>query len=329
MPVSVVMCVYNERAHVAEAIESVLRQSYRDFEFIIIDDGSTDGTGEIIDRSAASDPRIKIIRNRHNKGMPIATLNEAIFLAQNELIARLDSDDVMLPNRLERQIAFMNAHPNLSVAASYSYLIDGRGRIIGRTMPEVDIDRAKATCNSSFFVEIVHPTVMMRKAHFAAIGGYRPLPLLEDRDLWGRFVTHGYEVAVQEEFLLLNRRHSGNISFEQYNRGWQIGNLVNENTGRRMRGLSELDMAEYEATRGFLWRVNDHRERISTFYFRKAVLSFASSDWLRLLPSLALAVALSPIYISARAARKILLRRVAGAPGSADESPAESKSRSP
>jgi glycosyltransferase involved in cell wall biosynthesis len=312
MPVSVVMSVYNERAYIGEAIESVLRQSYRDFEFIIIDDGSTDGTGEIVDRFAASDPRIKVVRNRHNKGMPITLLNEAIFLAQNELIARFDSDDVMVPIRLERQVAFMNAHPNVSVAGSYSHLIDSRGRIIGRTMPEVDADRARATGKSSFLVEMVHPTVMMRRAHFAAVGGYRPFPVLEDRDLWGRFVTRGYKLAVQEEFLLLNRRHSGNISQEQYNVGWQIGNLINENISRRLRGLSELDMPEYEATRGFLWRVNDHRQRVSTLYFRKAVLSFASSDWLRLLPSLALAVALSPIYISVRAARKILLRQVAG-----------------
>src|SRR5580700_8304308 len=98
MPVSVVMSVYNERTYIGQAIESVLQQSYRDFEFIIIDDGSIDGTGEIVDRFAASDPRIKVVRNRHNKGViPITSLNEAILLAQNELIARFDSDDVMLP----------------------------------------------------------------------------------------------------------------------------------------------------------------------------------------------------------------------------------------
>ena len=174
MPVSVVMCVYNDRAYIGEAIESVLRQSYQDFEFIIIDDGSTDGTGEIVDRYVASDPRIKLIRNRDNNGMPITILNEAIFRAKNELVARFDSDDLMLPNRLERQIAFMNAHPNVSVAASYSYLIDSHGRIMGRTMPDVDVERAKATCNLLLFLEIVQPTVIMRRAHFAAIGGYRP-----------------------------------------------------------------------------------------------------------------------------------------------------------
>ena len=113
---------------------------------------------------------------------------------------------------------------------------------------------------------------------------------------------------MQKEFLLLNRRHSGNISLEQHKFGWQMGNLIYENTRRRLRGLSELDMDEYQKSRGVMWRLNDHRLRISMFHFRKAALSFASNDWSRLLPSLALSVALRPIHIPARVVSKIVLR---------------------
>ena len=124
---SVVMPTYNDSRHLAAAIESILDQTFRDFEFIIIDDCSTDKTPEILEQYRCQDTRIRIVRNAENLGVA-RSLNKAIALTQSPFIARMDGDDLSLPTRLEKQIAYMQAHPEVGVLGTQNIFIDEQGQ---------------------------------------------------------------------------------------------------------------------------------------------------------------------------------------------------------
>lgn len=116
--VSVLMPAYNSEKYIAEAIESILNQTFTDFEFIIINDGSTDGTSKIVRKYATRDPRIKFIDNKRNQGL-IAVLNQGLDLCTGEYIARMDSDDISRPERFKLQVDYMDAHPNVGVVGAW------------------------------------------------------------------------------------------------------------------------------------------------------------------------------------------------------------------
>ena len=112
--ISVLMTAYNSQQYVAQAMESILNQTFSDFEFIIINDGSTDDTARIIRQYATRDSRIKFIDNKVNKGL-ISVLNQGLELCKGEYIARMDSDDISIPTRFALQLEYMDAHPDVGV----------------------------------------------------------------------------------------------------------------------------------------------------------------------------------------------------------------------
>ena len=116
--VSVLMPAYNSEKYIAEAIESILNQTFSDFEFIIINDGSTDKTAEIVDGYARADKRIKFINNKKNQGL-IAVLNQGLDLCRGEYIARMDSDDIAINDRLEKQVAYLDANPHVGAVGGW------------------------------------------------------------------------------------------------------------------------------------------------------------------------------------------------------------------
>ena len=141
--VSVVMPVFNAARFVAEAVESVLGQSFGDFELIAIDDGSTDGSGEILDRYAGKDCRIKV-RRRENRGI-VASRNEGLEMTSGELIAVLDSDDVAMPDRFALQVEFLGKHPECVAVGGAALVIDATSApICAWDFPEMhqEIDQA-------------------------------------------------------------------------------------------------------------------------------------------------------------------------------------------
>lgn len=184
--ISVVMSVYNGSPYLREAIESVLAQTYSDFEFIIIDDGSTDASAEII-RSYA-DSRIRFIQ-QPNAGLPSA-LNTAIHASCTGLIARMDCDDICLPERLQTEFEYMNEHPDIVLIGSAANYMDVDGNHIGKVVMPVDEYQIRKSFPESPFI---HPTVMFKKEAFERAGGY-PEHLRwggEDTVLFGRLARHG------------------------------------------------------------------------------------------------------------------------------------------
>ncbi len=187
--ISIIMSAYNEARHIGCAIESILAQSFSDWELIVIDDGSRDTTTEIVEGYAARDSRIRLIRNETNLGLP-ASLNRGIGAAKADLIARADADDINLPRRLEVQHEYMRDHPEVDVVGTGAYLLDIEGRrVTAVALPATHEELERLPFLGSHFF---HPSVMTRKAFFEKAGLYDPGYLrTEDKELWLRGLARG------------------------------------------------------------------------------------------------------------------------------------------
>jgi alpha-1,3-rhamnosyltransferase len=305
MFVTVLMPTYNRRNYVADAIESVLGQQHADFELIVVDDCSTDGTAEIVERYARQDDRIIAIHQTMNKG-PAEACNAGLALARYDLIARLDDDDLMLPSRLDQQIEFMRTHPDTTVVSSWAYLIDEAGRTIGQSCPKVDLELGLATLNPALFLEIIQPATMYRKDDVLKVGGYRSVKL-EDRDLWGRLVTCGYKIAVQPQFLVRHRRHGNSLMTTQLEKLFEFGDYIDFNIVRRLRGEAEISLPQYQklvASASLMRRLSGKRRRTSQIAFRRATVFYSSRAWLPFAGNVAIATALAPFVTVRRAWEK-------------------------
>lgn len=196
--VSVVMAVYNGERYLSAAIESVLSQTFTDFEFIIINDGSTDGTLAILE--SYDDARIVLANNQENIGLS-RSLNKALALAQSDYVARMDADDVALPHRFEKQFAFLEAHPEIGILGSHCRLIDLHGQVKGLyRAPENDLQiRWRSLIANPFW----HPTVMIRRHVLVQTGlSYdRALQTSQDYDLWVRMLKSTRGANLKEPLL--------------------------------------------------------------------------------------------------------------------------------
>jgi glycosyltransferase involved in cell wall biosynthesis len=180
--VSVIMAVYNGERNLAEAVESILGQTFTDFEFIIVDDASTDRTPHILRRYALKDDRVTILTNDVNRERSVSR-NLALARARAELVAVMDADDFAPPDRLEKQAAFMRAHPEITVCGGIMSGYDRPGEIW--RVPE---GNEEIRVHLFFESSICHPTAMYRKERVLGLaGGYdSAFPLAEDYDLWAR-----------------------------------------------------------------------------------------------------------------------------------------------
>lgn len=241
------MPVWNGEVHLREAIDSILAQTFRDFEFIILDDGSTDATPSILEEYQKRDPRIRIIQLTH-EGIVVA-LNRGVQEAKAEWIARMDCDDVAHPMRFEKQLACIAQNSN-AVLCHTSVLHIGETHLIrgaGHFMRSKAL-LALRLCHHS---PIIHPTVMFRKSIFNKIGGYLPEERhAEDYGLWGRMLENGDVVGVPEA-LLHYRVHSNSISKKQSETQETLTQIIAKRHSASFAGLSESDaMKTYWILRG-------------------------------------------------------------------------------
>ncbi len=185
-PLSVAMSVYNAERFLAEAIESVLTQTFADFEFLILDDGSTDGSRAIIERYAQRDPRIRLIA-RENRGL-IVSLNQLLHEARAPLVARMDADDICLPERFAEQYAFLQDHPDHGVVGCWTSDIDEKGDPYPlKTADHPETHESFLTAIETRQPLLCHPAVMYRLDLVRSVGGYHAaFRHCEDLDLWLR-----------------------------------------------------------------------------------------------------------------------------------------------
>jgi glycosyltransferase involved in cell wall biosynthesis len=198
------MPVYNNENFIAQAIESILTQTLSDFELILINDGSTDRTGDIA--QSFSDERIRYIKNEQNYGL-VASLNMGLEMAKGDLIARMDGDDISMPNRFEEQYRFLISHQEIGAVGSAIQIIDADSRPIREW--KFPSDPAMIRWTMIFTNPIAHPSVMMRKSLVQCVGGYRDFAA-EDIDLWER-LSQVSQLTNLPAVLIHLRKHSQNL----------------------------------------------------------------------------------------------------------------------
>ncbi|MDD3793698.1 MAG: glycosyltransferase [Candidatus Gracilibacteria bacterium] len=198
--ISVIMPVYNTKAYLVEALESVLNQSFKDFEFIIVDDFSNDGSFELLQEYEKKDDRIKLFRNDKNSKL-VYTLNRAILLSKGKYIVRMDSDDIIDLSRIEKQYNYMLENSEIDILSSNLYFIDKYGKQIGKREYNSNVD--ETILNES---PICHACSIIKKEAFEKCGGYdERFNLAEDYDLWLRFYSKGFQFAIYNDYLYYYR----------------------------------------------------------------------------------------------------------------------------
>lgn len=240
--ISVIMAAYNAEKYISECIESVLNQTLRDFEFVIIDDGSSDNTYDIIKKYSEKDERIKLIKNSKNFGL-VRSINVGLEQAKGKYIARMDADDICLIDRFEFQTDFLDSNREIFLVGGSFYYIDEDGKILFTQINNYDSE--KISKKLPYRSMIHHPTVMFRNTGDIF---YREKAIFsEDRDLWLRFLTEGKKMVVLPKIVLKYRFHEGSIccsNLEKQKR--MIKQVVQWYFERRKNGADSYDSFVFE-----------------------------------------------------------------------------------
>ena len=207
--ISLIMSVYNGEDYLREAVESVLNQTFTDWELIVINDCSTDSTADILADFAARDARVKVYPNEVNLRLP-SSLNRALTIAQGKYVARMDADDICLPDRLQKQYAYMEANPDVALA-SCRFMTWKKGVIAsGGCGGRNDADAIKALLLVTN--PILHPGIIAKAEVIKSLGYDKNFTCTEDMELWTRFILAGHKVAIQSEYLMIYRLHEKQIT---------------------------------------------------------------------------------------------------------------------
>jgi glycosyltransferase involved in cell wall biosynthesis len=231
--ISVLFPVYNVQAYVAEALVSVQSQTFSDIEIIVVDDGSTDNTLQIIEKIASSDSRIKIVRALRNLGLP-AALNLGLPFCRSPFIARMDGDDIALPTRLQKQFEFLEQNPDIVLVGCATIAIDETGVRIPRLSASRKPENQDEVARTMLLASPCSHIWLARRDVYDVLGGYRPFECAEDYDFILRAITAGFRVSNLPEALMLIRKRSQNLSsrLEQQKSHYYIARLCRE----RMKG---------------------------------------------------------------------------------------------
>lgn len=204
---SIVMPVYNRENYIESAIDSILNQTFTDFEFIIINDGSQDNTVKLIE--AYDDSRIKLFHNDRNRGI-VYSRNHGLQKATGQYVGMFDSDDVALPNKFEKQIGFLEQNPDVAMVGAWVKWIDGDGRLSGKswTLPAPPHMIPAMMVFRNYFIQ---STIVVRRDAIPEGGYSEGFDIVEDSKMWFD-ISLKHKVANIQEYLLHYRMHDDNIS---------------------------------------------------------------------------------------------------------------------
>ncbi|WP_336837812.1 glycosyltransferase family 2 protein [Sphingobacterium siyangense] len=206
---TIVMPAYNAAKYINETLQSFIDQTFRDWKLIIINDASTDNTGQIIEEWQNKDNRIQVIHNEVNLRIT-RTMNKGIQFVKSVFFARVDSDDILLPNHFESLIAYLNQHPDIDICGSQVITIDGQGNFRRKWNYEIEPDWIKQS--SIFACPFLQSSVVMRTSVIKNLNGYREeMELIEDYELWIRALKR-YKAASIDLYTVKYRIHDHNIS---------------------------------------------------------------------------------------------------------------------
>ena len=263
--VTVLMPVYNTKEEwLRLAIESILGQTYRDIELLIVTDGPTDNSCKVVEEYANIDSRVKVIHNEKNLGL-IKTLNKGLSIAKGNYIARMDSDDIALPNRLEVEL---------------KHLIDNSLNLTGGRLQKIDEAGKKISTPTMIYTDeqvnrvirysdcMPHPTWLGTKDLFEKLGGYREMKYCEDYDFLLRATAHGCRLGMCDQVVLNYRINSGGITRSNSLRQFLSANYLKKNLGR----IDEVTQSEIDTTiDGEISEIEADKFEKSVAFFRNGI----------------------------------------------------------
>lgn len=247
--ITILLPVYNAMPHLRHAVESIQRQTLEDFKVLAFDDGSTDGSGAYLD--TLKDSRFTVV-HQENSGLA-ATLNRMIPLVETEYIARLDADDICMPQRLERQCAFLDDHPEVAAVGTRAGYVMGRTRAasFGIGSRRISLSYAPPTAHPPYWDPLTdgqilsHSSVMMRTGVLKEVGCYPDMVPGQDLALWHRMALAGHKLANLDEMLILFRVNRGGISGSNLARQYHAWSYTEYRSKCIQTGQAPLPLADY------------------------------------------------------------------------------------
>jgi len=235
--VTVLLAVYDGEPFLRRCVDSVLGQTYEDFELLVVDDASTDATPEIL--ASYGDPRVRVLRNERNLGQ-VPSLNRGLGEARGEYVARIDADDWCRPERLERQLAVLDAEPTVGLVGTWMDLVDERGRPVARLRSTI-ADVAEFVFHTLIMrVLISHPAAMYRRQPVAALTYDESTAPAEDKDLWRRLLLEGWRARIVPEPLVVYQLHDAQLSQTQAERQRRVDGESQERFLAQLRPGAEV-----------------------------------------------------------------------------------------
>jgi glycosyltransferase involved in cell wall biosynthesis len=309
--ISVVMPIFNAERFLAEAMDSLLAQTYPHFEIIAVDDGSTDTSVAILERFAQKDSRVRVVRQEH-AGIS-AAMNRGIALSTRPWIARMDADDVAAPDRFARQLTAARQQPHVVVWGSFAEHINTVGRVLGlsRTGPtsEEAFDRLRAAGKDIF---VVNPTAMLRRDIVERVGGYDGrFTCCEDFELFDRMAEHGPIIAIAEP-LVQYRVHATSVSMQKFFTMRRFAHYVHARQNARLAG-QELTLEQFkqnEKRRSTIRRTAATIHSCSNYFYRRAGLAAAEGATAKAVAFLLISTLLNPAYSIPRFCRQVISPKV-------------------
>ena len=295
--VSVLMSAYNAENFVERTILSVLNQSYRDFDFIIVENGSTDKTREIIKKF--SDPRIILIELEKNIGLSGA-MNLGLQKANTKWIAHQDADDLWYPEKLEHQLAFLDKHPDYCALATWIDYVDINDKKIGESRePFTSWEAVEEKYKKNKAVVFNHSSMVFDRDIALAVGGYHSqFWPAEDADLWNRMLESGKKMMILPEALTCYRIFDGGNSITKLRQMNKMFRYVKYCMHERRAGNTEPTLAEYESiNKGFWKNVNENRKDFSLYHYKKSVAAYSGKRYFSSVWRMLIAFIFNPMRI--------------------------------
>lgn len=236
--ISIIMPCYNAEKYIDETMKSILGQTFSEWELIAVNDGSKDQTLSILEKYAEADPRVRVFSNEENMRLQ-KTLNRAIDLASGKYIARMDSDDICSVYRLEKQFAYMEAHPEIDLCCC-KCLHFTDGKIHETTESARPGDRESVAALLLAFNPMVHPGVIAKSSVYKAHRYSAEFTCTEDMRLWTELVCDGLQIAVMDDYLLLYRHHAGQVTANSHEKQTgEMKRIYSDFYAKTIGGISE------------------------------------------------------------------------------------------
>jgi glycosyltransferase involved in cell wall biosynthesis len=308
---SVIMPCFNSEAFIRPAVESILKQTFRQFEFIIVDDGSTDKTVDLIKEYADKDDRIRFVTTgKQNSGSGGAARNLAVQYAKYDWLAMVDHDDVSLPHRLEIQALAIKENPDVIGWGGFVHHINGRGDILSLqkwgAKTKAEFTNMQMQGQPLF---ILHPTAVLRKDIFLRVGGYhQDFQGADDLDLFDRMSEYGLLLTIPKP-LAFYRIHSASLTSQRFKRQTELTQYIGMRCKARLMERDYPDLSIFLDAlkdRSIFNKIIDSRNSLSRYFYREFGLLVANQIYTKGLVLFFIALFLKPEYTLPRLWRQVL-----------------------